>query len=66
MKEKEYTQNIMNQEKKVYHDDIRMKQQLLEEKKRLQEKEKIENQMAYREVLQDQQRFRSEHPEPLL
>lgn len=66
MKEKEYTQSIIMRENKVYHDDIQMKHQLQEEKTKLQEKEKIENQMAYRDVLHNQQRYRNEHPESSL
>ena len=66
MKEKEYTQNVLDQEKKNYNDNIKMKYRIQEQKDQRQKREMIENQQFYRGVLQDQQRFKNQHPETSL
>lgn len=66
MKEKEYTQNIWNQEKRSFQENMRIKTQIQEQKNKMQERDRLESQVAYRNALNHQQRFRNEHPESSL
>lgn len=66
MKERQYTEDIYRQEKISSQEDIRMKHQLLKETEKRQQLERLENQLAYREVLHEQERFKNAHPEHAL
>eukprot|EP00344_Euplotes_crassus_P012034 CAMPEP_0197000604 /NCGR_PEP_ID=MMETSP1380-20130617/5501_1 /TAXON_ID=5936 /ORGANISM="Euplotes crassus, Strain CT5" /LENGTH=147 /DNA_ID=CAMNT_0042417951 /DNA_START=169 /DNA_END=609 /DNA_ORIENTATION=- len=45
---------------------MRIKTQIQEQKTKMQERERLESQTAYRNVLNHQQRFKNEHPESSL
>lgn len=66
MKEKEFAQSVMNQEKRSFQENMRIKHQLQEQKNKLQERERLESQNAYRNVLHNQQMYKNEHPESTL
>lgn len=66
MREKERIMNMINQEKKSYHEDIKMKHQLLKEKEQRQKMEQMQNKMAYRGLLNEQEKFRVANPERAL
>lgn len=66
MKEKQFTEEIKKHEKQKYHDDIKMKYQLLQDTEKRHKLEKMENQLAYRDVLHEQERFKNVYPERAL
>ena len=66
MKEKQFTEEVKKQEKRTHYDEIKMKYKMIEENEKRQKVERLENQLAYREVLHEQERFRQDHPETAL
>jgi len=63
MKEKQYTQDVINQEKQNYSEDIKLKYKMMNQNDERQKQEKHDSQLAYRELLHEQERFKNAHPE---
>lgn len=66
MKEKQFTEDVKKHEKRAYFDEIKMKYKIIEESEKRQKWERLENQVAYRDVLHEQERFKQDHPERAL
>lgn len=66
MKEKSISDDLVKQEKEKLHQDIRTKFRILEEHEKSNQIERLKGQIEYRGILQDQERFRNQHPERAL
>jgi hypothetical protein len=66
MKEKQITEDLQKHEKSKYHNDIKLKYQILAENEKRDKLERMQNQVEYRGMLNEQERFRSVHPERAL
>jgi hypothetical protein len=66
MKERQHVEEVHKQEKNTYFEDLKLKHQIFNQNDKRQKLERLENQLAYRDLLHEQERFRNAHPERAL
>ena len=66
MKEKQIADDLQKQEKERYHNDIKYKHQIFAENDKRDQIERLKNQIEYRGILSEQEKFKSVHPERAL